>query len=89
MYNRELLISLLTQHDIKEEKRAMNGKYLHNIYALAHYFKAVQDMDELIKEGKTPSVAYSSVFCPSSWTHSIAKKLGFNLDVIYGNWVIR
>ena len=45
-----VLTSLLTQYDAAQETRARKSKYgHHNIYALSHYFEAVNKAEEELK----------------------------------------
>lgn len=88
MYDPRLLVSLLTEYDRKEEERARKAKRYHNPYAIAHYFRAANEIEERVKNGENPTLVFSQVFCPARFTHSISKKLGLGLDVNRGLWVI-
>jgi hypothetical protein len=69
------LISELTKMDIR------NSKFNHyNPYALAQYFKAAEN----VVDAKT----FLEAFIPSREMHSIAKRLGLNLEVEKGEWIL-
>lgn len=70
------LIHLLTELDQKQSKR--KG---YNPYALPQYFAAAEDV--------TDAESFAKAFNPTRGMHSIARKLGFALDVDRGEWVTK
>lgn len=79
MYKNEFhtrLVMALTSQDRKESKR--KG---YNIYALAQYFIAAEDV--------TDAKSFSEAFTPTSGMHQVAKTMGFDLDVERGRWITK
>ena len=68
------LIQLLTAYDRRQSKTKH-----YNPYALPQYFKAA--------EGVIDAQTFADSFTPTGPMHTIAKRLGLNLDVVRGQWV--
>ncbi len=79
--------SELTRRDAAAEKRARKRGRHYNIYALSLELGAVQDMRAAISNGADPALAFAAEFVATAKNHSIARKVGFPLDVKRGAWV--
>jgi hypothetical protein len=88
-YTHEVLVSLLTQLDEQETARERARRLSPNIYRLAHYLGAAQDMRDDVARGVAPHVAFAGMFTPTRGMHHIARTLRFPLDVERGQWVPR
>lgn len=69
------LMMLLTELDQRNSKRAD-----YNRYALGHYFRAAENVTDVY--------TFMENFTPTRQMHRLAKDMGFNLDVVFGEWVL-
>jgi len=87
------LASELTQLDAKDEARAIKRGERHNIYALSIMLGAAQEFETLAKSrtgyANHMEQAFAQNFNPSRALHGIANRLGLNLDVVRGQWILK
>ena len=69
------LISKLTELDRRESRKPG-----HNIYAIAHYFRAA--------DGVTDAQTFAEAFIPTRGMHWVSKELGLGLEVENGRWIL-
>lgn len=87
---RTRLVHELTALDAREAAAETRRRLRVNIYRIAHYLRAADDvMTALMTRGQTAERAFADAFVATRGMHTVARRLGLNLDVAHGEWIVR
>lgn len=86
-YSHDALVSELVRLDIREEASERKRGNRVNVYRIAHYLRAADNVRTSVEHGSSPSFAFASAFCATRGMHRIARNLGLALDVKRGEWI--
>lgn len=82
------LVQHITAADRKEGANELKRYGRENIHRLPLMLQAADRMKRAVAKGEDASRAFAAEFTATRSNHGIAKKMGLDLDVQYGDWVV-